>query len=292
MPFVKLDVAILDSTLWLDAAASRIFLTALLMATPWDTATPMEQIAVRSLKRTGFVVPPGWYGFVPAAGIGIIRRALVPEAEGYAALEVLGSPDEESRSHEFEGRRIVRVDGGFLILNFMKFRERDHTAAERMRRCRDRKKVTDVRRDVTDVRRNVTHAEAQADTDTSNNVEPVAGAVDETVLLIVKAEPSLRGEAVRRAIAEQLAAEVRKGFSLEDLIERMPDRWRKFSAARDSGKFEIHGWGPANFFGGGHWRDEQCWPWRAEYRPGPARRYVDAETLYSGPEYQPRAVRP
>lgn len=112
MPFVKLDVAIPDSTLWLDAAASRIFLTALLMATPWDTATPVEQIEVRSLKRTSFVVPPGWYGFVSAAGIGIIRRALVPEGEGYAALEALGSPDEESRSNEFEGRRLVRVGGG------------------------------------------------------------------------------------------------------------------------------------------------------------------------------------
>jgi hypothetical protein len=123
------------------------------------------------------------------------------------------------------------------------------------------------------------------------SVEPVAGAVDEAVALIVKAEPSLRADAVRRAIAEQLAAEVRKGFSLEDLIERMPASWRKFRAARDSGKFEIHGWGPANFFGGEHWRDEQCWPWRAEYRPEAARRYVDPETLYSGAEYQPR-VRP
>jgi hypothetical protein len=113
----------------------------------------------------------------------------------------------------------------------------------------------------------------------------------EAVDLIAQSEPSLGAEAVRRSIAEQLGAEVRKGFSLEDLIERMPDSWRKFCAARDSGKFEIRGWGAANFFGGGHWRDEQGWPWRAEYRPEAARRYVDPDTLYSGAEYQPR-VRP
>jgi hypothetical protein len=156
-PFLKLDTAILDSTLWLDAAASRVFITALLMATPWETTEPLEQMEVRSLTPTGLVVPPGWYGFVPAAGIGIIRRALVPDKEGYAALEALGAPDEESRSHEFEGRRLVRVDGGFLVLNFMKFRDRDYGGAERQKRYRERKKALvhgDI--DVTRVTRNAT----------------------------------------------------------------------------------------------------------------------------------------
>ena len=37
----------------------------------------------------------GWYGFIPAAGIVIIRCAQVPDNEGYAALQALGAPDEE-----------------------------------------------------------------------------------------------------------------------------------------------------------------------------------------------------
>jgi hypothetical protein len=161
MPFVKLDTHLLDSTLWIDAHASRVFLTALMMAEPWDSTTPMEQLEVRSLEKTGFVVPPGWYGFIPAAGIGIIRRAMLSDEDGYTALEALASADPESRSPEFEGRRLVRIDGGFVVLNFMKFRDRDYGAADRMRRLRERKKGENVRPNVTAVPPNVTQAETE-----------------------------------------------------------------------------------------------------------------------------------
>src|SRR3990167_930952 len=36
MPFVKLDCGILDSTLWFDRDARDVFLTALLMAVPYE----------------------------------------------------------------------------------------------------------------------------------------------------------------------------------------------------------------------------------------------------------------
>jgi hypothetical protein len=61
---------------------------------------------------------------------------------------------------------------------------------------------------------------------------------------------------------------------------------RRYRAAREAGKFTIHGWNDANFIAGGHWRDEQSWPWRPEHRPEPKMRYVDPATLYDGPEYQ------
>lgn len=169
MPFVKLDTRILDSTLWLNADVSRLFLTALLMAEPRPLETPMPQLEVRSLDRTGFVVPAGWYGFIAAAGPGIIRRAMLKEKEGFAALEALGSADPESRSSDFEGRRLVRVEGGFVVLNFMKFRDKDHGAADRMKRLRDRKKAesvmaneADVLPNVTAVPPNVTHSREQS----------------------------------------------------------------------------------------------------------------------------------
>jgi hypothetical protein len=171
MPFVKLDTRILDSTLWLDAPASRVFITALLMAEPWDLTEPMEQLEVRTLAKTGFVVPPGWYGWIAAAGIGIIRRSMLSDAEGYAALEALGSADCESRSPDFDGRRLVRVDGGYIVLNYMKYRERDYTSAERSKRYRERKtalipqSVTSLHRGVTPSHRDITQAEAEADAD-------------------------------------------------------------------------------------------------------------------------------
>ncbi len=165
MPFVKLDTGILNSTLWVDRDVTQLFITALLMAEPFEVRSPMEQLKVRSLDLTGFVVPPGWYGLVPAAGVGIIRRALMDTEPGYIALEKLGSAETESRSNDFEGRRLVRVDGGYIVLNFMKYLDRDYTAAERQKRFRSRKKDSSVTRNCNAVTRNITQAEAEAEAD-------------------------------------------------------------------------------------------------------------------------------
>lgn len=129
----------LDSTIWIDRDARELFITALLMAEPMELKEPMKQLHVREIKETGFVVPPGWYGFIPAAGSGIVRRAGMEVESGLSALERLGNPEHESRTPDFEGRRLVRVDGGFIALNFDKYRQKDHTAAERSRRYRERK---------------------------------------------------------------------------------------------------------------------------------------------------------
>lgn len=140
MPYVKLDCGILNSTLWFERDARELFITALLMAEPFEVTEPTPQIEVNSLELTGWVVPPGWYGFVPAAGVGIINRAGMDAERGRVALELLGSPEASSRSPEFEGRRLVRVNGGYLVLNFLRYRDKDATAAERSRRWREREK--------------------------------------------------------------------------------------------------------------------------------------------------------
>lgn len=74
----------------------------------------------------------------------------------------------------------------------------------------------------------------------------------------------------------------------EPLVESQLLRYR---AAREAGKFTIHGWSDANFVAGGHWRDEQCWPWKPEFRPERKIRYCDPARLYDGPEYQPALAR-
>lgn len=173
MPFVKLDTGILHSTLWFERNARELFITALLMAEPCEITELTKQLKVDAIEPTGFVIPPGWYGFVRAAGIGIIRQAGMEREVGLQALAQLGDPDIESRSSEFEGRRLVRVDGGFVILNYMKYRDRDATTAERSRRWRQRQKERssqhsdDVaqRRVATanDTRRHQAEAEAEAD---------------------------------------------------------------------------------------------------------------------------------
>jgi Helix-turn-helix domain len=120
--------------------------------------------------------------------------------------------------------------------------------------------------------------------------EPGEEVIGEVVRRIAQAEPSLRADAVLQALVIASKVALGNGSSPEDVIRQLPARWKKFSAARDQGKFEIRGWGAANFFAGGHWREEQGWPWKPEFRPEPKMRYVDPAMLYSGPEYQRRAV--
>jgi hypothetical protein len=158
VPFVKLDCGILDSTLWINRTQRDIFITALLMAEPMEIKDPTPQLEVCSMNETGFVVQPGWYGFVGAAGMGIIRRAMLSQQEGTEALVALGNVDQESRSRDFDGRRLVRVSGGYLVLNFIKYRDRDYTGAERAKRYRER---LASRRDEGQSHRDITQAECR-----------------------------------------------------------------------------------------------------------------------------------
>jgi hypothetical protein len=200
MAFVKLDTAILESTLWIDRAARDIFITALLMAEPREITKPMPQYYADRIEQTGFSVPPGWYGFVAAAGVGIARRAFVEQDEAMMALETLGSTDPHSRSPEFGGRRLVRVDGGitgwrrvtasdlrtstensrFIVLNFFKYRDKDYTAAERMAKLRARRKAQEVTANSDAVTRNSDAADADADADAEEeNQKPLAHSPNE-----------------------------------------------------------------------------------------------------------------
>ena len=102
-----------------------MFITALLMARPKNFERPLEQLHVKTGKPTGFLVPPGCYGFVEAAGLAIVNRALLDHETGLADLEKLGEPEGESRSSEHGGRRMVRVEGGYVVLNYILYREKD-----------------------------------------------------------------------------------------------------------------------------------------------------------------------
>jgi len=164
MPFVKLDCGILDSTLWIDRDAREIFLTALLMARPIEYETPVPEYEIVSTDLTGWEAPPGRYGLVEAAGVAICRRACIPDDAGIGALIRLSKPEPDSRTPDFEGRRLIRIDGGFLVLNFARYRDKDYTAADRQRRYRERQKaesnaVTSLGDAVTS--RQVTQAEAE-----------------------------------------------------------------------------------------------------------------------------------
>lgn len=160
MPYVKLDCGILDSTVWLDTNARSLFITALLMASPKEFLEPVETFDVDRNETTGWLAPAGWYGFIEAAGPGIIRRATLDQAPGLVALRSLCGCDPESRSPANDGRRLARVKGGYIVLNFIEYRDRDYTMAARAKRYRERKSgkesVTVVTRDNVTSHRDVT----------------------------------------------------------------------------------------------------------------------------------------
>ncbi|MDE2104102.1 MAG: hypothetical protein KGL39_43090 [Patescibacteria group bacterium] len=217
MSFVKLDCGILESSLWVDRAAREVFITALLMARPCVLDGPMEQLDVKTMLPTGWIVPPGSYGWVDAAGIGICRRALIDQEEGLNALERLSSSESESRSSEFDGRRLARVNGGYIILNYARFRDRDDTAAERMRKYRQR---IALRRNGSTVTRNVTHAEAEAEAEADKKIHTAAAPPRAPEFLELQGiYPKRAGDQAWEKAARAVNARLREGHTWSEILE-------------------------------------------------------------------------
>ncbi len=115
MPFVKLDCGIIHSSLWAEDSDTKIcWITLLLLA----DAT----------------------GFVRAAASAIAREAGIPAEVARRALDLFQGPDDESRTPDNQGKRVEKVDGGYRVLNYEKYRERDYTNAERQKRWRKSQK--------------------------------------------------------------------------------------------------------------------------------------------------------
>lgn len=62
-------------------------------------------------------------GIAPVTAGGLARLANISREEAAEALEALSSPDDDTLTQEFEGRRIERCDTGWRLLNFVKYRD-------------------------------------------------------------------------------------------------------------------------------------------------------------------------
>ena len=193
MAFVKLDSGILDSSIWIDKPARDLFITALLMATPIAIEDYRDTYNPETGERDDFKLPPGAYGFIKASGGGIIQRAGMDFKTGLEALKRLSSVDRDSRTPDHEGRRMVRVTGGYVVLNFARYRERDDTLAERQRRYRER-----VRADRHATRTSVT----QRDETGSNAVTLRCNTVTSRHVTDAEAEAEAEAEASKSTSAD------------------------------------------------------------------------------------------
>lgn len=152
--FTKLFSSITESTIWAEANHVRIV---------WITMLAMAD-------RQGRV-----YATIP----GLAGRARVSVEECEEALTKFLSPDKYSRSKDHEGRRIEDIDGGWLLLNYERYRAlRDHEADKEKKRkwakksraqsrlvasnvdhCRPQETAVDRGRPKTEDRRQKTEAE-------------------------------------------------------------------------------------------------------------------------------------
>ncbi len=112
------------------------------------------------------------HGEVMASVPGLARAAVLDPDEVRKALDILASPDPDSRTPDDEGRRIRQIEGGWELLNYAKYRWKASTEEakaanrERQRRFRERQKrngVTALPNAVTERYDGVTPYNAEAD---------------------------------------------------------------------------------------------------------------------------------
>lgn len=146
----KLFTKILDSSIWLEADATRIVWFTMLAAMDQD-------------------------GFVQFASVAnLAHRARVDHDAAKTAVAVLEGPDENSSDPDHDGRRIERVPGGWMVLNSEKYKElatREHQRQQTKQRSHDYRErhapsrsVTPASRSVTPRHENVTPSETETET--------------------------------------------------------------------------------------------------------------------------------
>ena len=179
--FVKLFSSILDSSVWSeDHATVRVWITMLVMADE--------------------------DGVVRASNSGLAHRARVSEKELKHGLKVLSEPDLDSKSPEWGGRRIEKIEGGWVCLNYNKYREirtnRQIRDAERQRRHRARQPNTG--RDTSHLSQDVTEGHSTSPPEAEAEAEAEGEAVTTQSGL-----PARRGRtnvAIEKYLAGVLAA--------------------------------------------------------------------------------------
>lgn len=126
------------------------------------------------------------HGLVMSSIPGLADAAKVSLEQCLSALEVLSSPDKYSRTKEFEGRRIDEVDGGWLLLNYEKFRSRKDDEEQRIRtadRVRRHRLKLLGRTETDNVTENVTVTQSNPIAETSSTASANSKAIKDIFVL-------------------------------------------------------------------------------------------------------------
>ena len=194
------------------------------------------------------------HGLVMASVPGLADMAKVTLDQCVEAIKILSSPDEYSRTKDYEGRRISEVDGGWLLLNYEKFRlrkddeEQRIATAERVRkhRAREAAKKSAVTESVT-----VTDGNApKLHTDTTTSTDSSSKTIDQ-VQEGISAPPPPREKVPFEEIVAlyhellpglpqvQKLTDARKGYIRQRWSQDLQNlnKWRNFFAFVGKSKF-------------------------------------------------------
>lgn len=203
--YSKLDCGIIHSTVWQEPHDVRV---------AWITLLAMTDAE----------------GYIRAALPAVAKLVDVSIPRMQEIIVTLCSPDEYSRTRDFDGKRLEVVDGGWRILNYIKYREGlkqpDTTNCERQKRYRNKQKQTTQQkqivtaeplRAVTDRYSNgYAEAEAEAEADAKANKDSTT---------YYSAEPD--SGSTRHPVEEPVMAFPCKGLKLKSygLKQSKLDEW-------------------------------------------------------------------
>jgi len=120
--YVKLFSELLQSSLWSEDNETRLVWITMLTLADQD-------------------------GFVAATAPGIAHLARIELDATRKALDIFESPDPDSRTPDHEGKRVERVPGGYMVLNYTSYRDMKNRETERkktrerVRKHREHKKL-------------------------------------------------------------------------------------------------------------------------------------------------------
>lgn len=185
------------------------------------------------------------WGSIP----GVASAARIPLADAEAALQAFMSPDPYSRTKDAEGRRIEEIDGGWRLLNYIKYRElQDDEARQEYKRKWDREKrghPTKSDSNPTPIRQNRTQEEEEFKT-----LRP-SGDDHDGFGLFWTAYP----RKVKRKRALQAWAKLKPDAKLlQTMLNAIEVQKRSQDWMKDGGSFIPH---PTSWLNDRRWEDEQ-----------------------------------
>jgi len=218
--FTKLFNSIITSSVWSEDDKTRLMWITMLAAS----------------DAQGFVT-----GSIP--GMAAIARMSIEDAE--KSIKALCKPDPYSRSKEYDGRRLLECEGGWLIANYQKYRQKRDPEKRRQQNCEAQRRYRRKQK-ISQCKPESAQAEAEAD------IPPISpkGELAERFNKFWKAYPKKKG----KIAAEKAFKKINPSDEqLEKMLLAIEQQNKSEQWNRKRPRYIPN---PATWLNRGHWQDE------------------------------------